>query len=404
MLKLTTNPHNNPVFSNNPVSFLGWSIKEELVEDVAAIHHPLGDVQKISFGEDLGTYIDIDDREYWSYHWHNGITQPNSSGSPFFNENKKVIGAVTGREPPHSNIMDCNYGTNTRPLSGKLHLTWEEFGQFLDPDDENIVETSTIVNQSGAIIKSQITGPDVLCTTETYTLQNPAIGGVSWEASPTHFFTNSSGTGTTANLSLSSSTAAGTATLTYTFPGLGTSNNQITKQIQVGPEYPDFDFYYFPTCTSPNQVITVVANITQVDYDWTVNGGSIMSGQGTQSIDIMVGGSGFISVHCFVSNGPLACGGPRGTVSLYPMSCFNLGESNVTIYPNPVKDILHLKSETEENFTGEILLIDAQNNLRKSVAADGCEVAIDVVGLQPGVYHVTYTVGGKYQVKRIRIE
>jgi len=67
LFKLTTNPYNNPVFAGNPVSFLGWSIKEEPWDEVAAIHHPPADVQKISFGEDLGTCIDFNSREFWSF-------------------------------------------------------------------------------------------------------------------------------------------------------------------------------------------------------------------------------------------------------------------------------------------------------------------------------------------------
>src|SRR5690606_16659513 len=145
--------------------------------------------------------------------------------------------------------------------------------------------------------------------------------------------TSSSGTGTTANLSLASPPIVdGTATLTYMLQGTGCANTEITREIQVGPEYADFDFYQYPSCISPNQVVTVVANVTQVDYDMTVNVGTIMNGQGTQSIDIMVVSGDYTAVHCYVSNGPEACGGPSGIASLYPMACFAGEDNSVTAY------------------------------------------------------------------------
>lgn len=66
--------------------------------------------------------------------------------------------------------------------------------------------------------------------------------------------------------------------------------------------------------------------------------------------------------------------------------------------------ILHLKSETQENFTGDIVIVDSQNIPRKTIPASDGEVTTNVSDLQPGIYHVTYTIGDKYQIKRIKIE
>ena len=304
------------------------------------------------------------------------------------------IGHAIGLD--HSNV-------NTALMAGG-HALWIQNGshRFLTQDDIAGIQNLYGLPNSGELVD----GPDALCSSGSYTIQDvPAGISVAWTVSPSHIFTNSSGTGATANLNLvNPMTVSGTATLTYTLQGTGCANTEITREIQVGPEYPDFDFYQYPTCVSPNQVVTVVANITQVDYDWTVNGGTILSGQGTQSIDINVGSSGYISVHCNVFNGPDACEGPRGTVSLYPMACFGIEDNSVTAYPNPVNDILHLRSETEENIKGEILVMDSQNTLRKSISVDSCEVTIDVSDLQPGIYHVTYSIGDRYHVKKIKIE
>ncbi|MCH7414895.1 zinc-dependent metalloprotease [Belliella sp. R4-6] len=66
-------------------------------------------------------------------------------------------------------------------------------------------------------VSATISGPDFLCSTSSYSLQNPPVGStVSWSVSPTHLFSGAtSGTGATANLSPASSSASGAATLTY---------------------------------------------------------------------------------------------------------------------------------------------------------------------------------------------
>lgn len=84
---------------------------------------------------------------------------------------------------------------------------------------------------------------------------------------------------------------------------------------------------------------------------------------------------------------------------------FKLYDNDVTVYPSPTTSgVLHLKSETLENFTGDIIIVDSQNTPRKTIPANDGEVTIDVSDLQPGIYHVTYTIGGKYQIKRVKKE
>ena len=66
--------------------------------------------------------------------------------------------------------------------------------------------------------------------------------------------------------------------------------------------------------------------------------------------------------------------------------------------------VFNLKSETQESFTGDIVIVDSQNIPLKTVPANGGEVTINVPGLRPGIYHVTYTLGDKYQISRVKIE
>jgi len=266
-----------------------------------------------------------------------------------------VIGVIHGREPLQLPIMDCNYGTDTRGLSGKLHLVWGAFKQFLDPDDESIVETSTIVNQPGAIIKSQITGPDRICTTNTnFTLQNvPAGQTVSWAVSPTHLFPTSgrSGTGTTAALRAMHSTSSGLATLTFTVytpsdtyqistpiwvgvPGAITSTLPNYHPICTG-EYTYFNAYY--NMFNPNQPGNGESDI--INYVWAPPSGGNCWTAGNKNevlICLFPQGAGFGINHTVAVRAVNTCGQGAFSYSNFNVSdCFYY---SVGINPNPDSD------------------------------------------------------------------
>ncbi len=82
--------------------FNGWDRSDEAGDDGVSIHHPDGDIKKVS------TYEQMVSSTFWTgkpTHWMlwwaettNGksITQGGSSGSPVFNQDKRIIGDLTG--------------------------------------------------------------------------------------------------------------------------------------------------------------------------------------------------------------------------------------------------------------------------------------------------------------------
>ena len=97
-----------PPADYNPY-YAGWDRSDNQVSPTVTIHHPWGDVKKItrdaqapsvpSKPEDV-PYIDLNDYHYFSFwwikRWDLGSTQGGSSGSPLFNSNGQVIGALCG--------------------------------------------------------------------------------------------------------------------------------------------------------------------------------------------------------------------------------------------------------------------------------------------------------------------
>ena len=79
--------------SYNPF-YVGWSRSSSAPQEAIGIHHPGGDIKKISFTNDnvsaggTGGY-------YWEFQYDNGRVIPGSSGSPFFDGNKRQVGIAS---------------------------------------------------------------------------------------------------------------------------------------------------------------------------------------------------------------------------------------------------------------------------------------------------------------------
>ncbi len=91
------------------VYYAGWDRSDFQTTGTTTIHHPYGDVKKISFDFEAPSkpvqpgdvpYSDLDDYHYFSFwwirEWDVGSTEGGSSGCPLFNADQKVIGTLTG--------------------------------------------------------------------------------------------------------------------------------------------------------------------------------------------------------------------------------------------------------------------------------------------------------------------
>jgi hypothetical protein len=82
------------------IYYSGWDNSGAAVSSAVGIHHPRGDIKKISFENNALTST------AWSgtpanSHWHVpgwdlGVTEPASSGSPLFDQNRRIIGQLHG--------------------------------------------------------------------------------------------------------------------------------------------------------------------------------------------------------------------------------------------------------------------------------------------------------------------
>ena len=131
-----------PPYQFNPY-YSGWSL-DTTTSNTYCIHHPTGDVKKISEDHDspvLESYSSsFDDNAFWRIlEWDSGTTEGGSSGGPLFNNNLNQIGILTG------GWADCDY--NFDDYFARFDKAWDKYPlpenqlkHWLDPDNSNTRE------------------------------------------------------------------------------------------------------------------------------------------------------------------------------------------------------------------------------------------------------------------------
>jgi len=147
---LRLNEGNQQFFMNNGIYFNGWDRRNTAATSGVGIHHPSGDVKKISTFTTTVASAQVNVTNHglsasnamWRVSWAataNGrsVTQGGSSGSPLFNQNKRIVGTLC------AGSSDCD-NTTGQDFYGKLWYHWDQpysenqwLKTFLDPIDSN---------------------------------------------------------------------------------------------------------------------------------------------------------------------------------------------------------------------------------------------------------------------------
>ena len=158
---------NSAIPSSYNAYFNGWDRRNITSTSGVAIHHPAGDIKKISTHNNSTASASWGGSVYshWRVYWSatsngHGVTEGGSSGSSLFNSEGRIIGDLTG------GASYCN-NTNGQDLFGKVSYSWDSYGssasthlkEWLDPDDTGIetlngkenacAELAPIVNFTG---------------------------------------------------------------------------------------------------------------------------------------------------------------------------------------------------------------------------------------------------------------
>jgi hypothetical protein len=109
--------------------YAGWDHSGQSVSSATAIHHPLGDVKKMSIEEHTLSVTSFgsgyDASTHWLVrHWELGTTEAGSSGGPLFNSSGHLVGTLTG------GMAKC--GNSIKDYFQMFSHSWKDY-----PDQHN---------------------------------------------------------------------------------------------------------------------------------------------------------------------------------------------------------------------------------------------------------------------------
>ncbi len=140
------------------IFYNGWNAVNAPGNSACGIHHPSGDVKKISFDYDpytstayLQETVSASATHWRITQWDDGTTEPGSSGSPLFDENHRVIGQL------HGGFASCS--SLTSDWYGKFAMSWNSgstpstrLKDWLDPDNTGVLVLDGYDPFAGAVI------------------------------------------------------------------------------------------------------------------------------------------------------------------------------------------------------------------------------------------------------------
>ncbi len=165
-----------PPYSFTPY-YVGWNVDTSGILNTVAIHHPEGDVKKISIDANPPTVSSFEApysaNAFWKIgRWETGTTEPGSSGAPLFDQNHQVIGTLTGGQ------ATCYYPVND--FFEMLSRAWNEYPDsssqlkyWLDPDHSGLHQL-TGMNPFPFYASNCVQSGNILATENTV---NPEIPG-----------------------------------------------------------------------------------------------------------------------------------------------------------------------------------------------------------------------------------
>ena len=205
------------------VYYNGWSNINTAATSSVAIHHPSGDIKKISYEDDQAisdTWSGTPANSHWRVTFDDGTTEPGSSGAPLINQDHRVVGQN------HGGTGDP-YCENRTKWYGKFSMSWNYGGSsstrlrdWLDPDNTS----ATVLDgmEDGMLSEGELPANAIWSGTHTVTGNITIPSGITLTIESGSIINFASGKKLTVNGILSAR---------------GNYNNEITFQAQSGSWY-----------------------------------------------------------------------------------------------------------------------------------------------------------------------
>ncbi|MDP3441680.1 MAG: hypothetical protein Q8T08_02370 [Ignavibacteria bacterium] len=165
---------NSPV-GDTQFSWLGWDRSGNTPTSGTGIHHPAGDVMKISFDvNQFQTSSWNGTNNHWLLAFDDGVVQKGSSGSPILDQNDRVVGQLHGNQNYNQDSSFCD---QPRAEYGRFNNSWTggvtnttRLSNWLDPCGSGAITTNTARTP-------YISGPSLVCSSgSSYSIQTLPTG------------------------------------------------------------------------------------------------------------------------------------------------------------------------------------------------------------------------------------
>lgn len=439
LLELNTTPP-----ADHNVYYAGWDNSGSASSSSTCIHHPSGDIKKISFDTDNTTTSNFGGAQCWHISdWEDGTTEPGSSGSGLWNQNHHLIGQLYGGAANCSNNVDDYYG--------RFDVSWDgsnssnRLRDWLDPGNTgattlNGFSCSASTNDNDAALTSIIGLPegDEFCestfnlsislknnglVTMTSATINYTVDGLGY---PAINWTGSLSSGQSEdvdlpvlNLSNGSHTLIFEVTAPNGVPDEDNSNNTVTETFSV------IDGYLYTLTINTDQYPDETTWELKDDQGATIaTGGPYSTANGTETKTFCLPIKCYIftifdeysdGICCGYGNGSytitdpwggvVASGGEFGASEATNFCANSIDDlelaSSIQLYPNPTNGVfsvevpLSLKSANIEvlDMMGKVVMTTALSGQSRST--------VDLSDLEGGSYYVRFYGGEKTASKKV---
>ena len=430
--------------------YAGWDRSSSGSSSGVSIHHPAGDIKKIStYSSNLtngGWNGSWGANTHWRVTWSStpnghGVTEGGSSGSPIFNSNGQIIGDLSGGS------SFCN-NTSASDLYGKFSHSWDQTGTannerlkpWLDPINSGV--TSINGYYCGSSAQASFTANETtFCGsgqhTSTFTSTSTGnINSYNWQF---------------AGGSPSNATGPGPHQVTYSTPGnytviLQIVDNQGNNSQSVIPSYINVvnggitNINFLPDCygeetswvindANNNQILsipegyypggstsaTMEPNPTMVNheicletgcYDFVLSddyGDGLNGSQHSCDFDgdfTITNSSGIVLAELNENQYPNADFGNSMTVNFCVDNSSNINEKeieNISIYPNPTSGLFTINNKIKSN----ILITDLLGKEVYKIYDHLGVIDIDLSKEKSGLYLIKSDTQNNYFIKKL---
>ena len=388
---------NNLKSANFSAYWNGWNANTAVTTGGVGIHHPAGDIKKISTfsGSTIsagwnGNGLSSHWRQSWTSNSNgHGVTEGGSSGSPLFNNSQGyIIGTLTGGS------SFCNSPTSP-DYYGKMSYHWTSNGTannlrlkpWLDPTNSGVLTLAGSANpcssSSGPCTASSAMCDEYINKVELNTINNTSacsVGGYgNYLSTSTNLIKGNQYSITVTPDLLSQTGSAFTNDEIAVWIDYNNDSDFLDAGEQVGYVLVGTGWSNVFTFTVPTSAVSSAVRM-RVRISYSTDGAIVPCGQSTYG-----------EVEDYTVN-----------ITTSGASLLDNELSAITIYPNPSSDILNIDLSSANEEVKSISIVDITGKLIQTIdVLENTNISLNVSSLASGLYHVMISSASNSIVRQV---